>query len=110
MEKVGKSINNFINDCDIIIGSDLLYFAESIEPLFGMVQKMFAQSKLMKKNVVFYMCMMLRGKEIHESLDAYIASNQDNLKFEILDQEYIIEQAKEVEAQMCFLYKITSQI
>ena len=42
MEKVGKSMNNFINDCDIIIGSDLLYFAESIEPLFGMVKKMFA--------------------------------------------------------------------
>ena len=37
MKPVGKSMSGFVKDCDIIVGSDLLYFAESIEPLFGMI-------------------------------------------------------------------------
>jgi hypothetical protein len=68
-------MGNFAKECDIIIGSDLLYFAESLEPLFGMVSKLFEIQK--SQNLVFYMCMMLRGKEIHDALEVYINMHKD---------------------------------
>ena len=37
MASVNCPMSIFVKECDIIIGSDLLYFAESLEPLFGMV-------------------------------------------------------------------------
>ena len=45
---------------DVIIGSDLLYFKESIEPLFRMIVGLQELN-----NAVFYMCMIRRGNEVH---------------------------------------------
>lgn len=54
----GDIMSNF----DVILGSDLIYFAESIEPLCNMLKKIFSKNK----NLVFYLCHMKRDVKLHE--------------------------------------------
>ena len=44
MKEIGR-FEDCIQDLDIIIGSDLLYFTEATEPLFNMILGMFEKGK-----------------------------------------------------------------
>lgn len=86
-------------DFDYIIGSDLLYFSESVAPLFEMLTKLFELSK--KPNLIFYMCMMRRAKELHDQLSSRIATSK--FTAELVDEEYITALGAGAGA---YLYKI----
>ena len=104
MDPTQGTFHDFALKTDVIIGSDLLYFPDSVQPLFEMVFKLFEISE--NKDLVFYMCMIKRGKEIHDALDSYILENQNRMSFKVTDQEFISKAAEEFKGQGCTLYEI----
>ena len=50
--------SDLIPQFDIIIGSDLIYFEDSIEPLVSMLENLFNRNQ----TLTFYLCMEERGK------------------------------------------------
>ena len=104
MDPIEGSFHDFAQKTNVIIGSDLLYFPDSVEPLFEMVFKLFEISE--NKDLVFYMCMIKRGKEIHDALDSYILSNQHRMSFKVIEEEFISQAAEEFKGQGCTLYEI----
>lgn len=60
----GKSLffGDIMSNFDVILGSDLIYFGESIEPLCQMLKFLFSKNK----NLVFYLCHMKRDIPLHE--------------------------------------------
>ena len=54
-----QNFKEFTKEIDIIIGSDLIYFDDSIEPLINMIKHLFASSS--NPDICFYVCMKLRS-------------------------------------------------
>ena len=89
---------------DIMIGSDLLYFDESIAPLFKMISKFFE----INASLHFYMCMMRRDQNTHNELLRCIDLHSTEMKIERIDEEYITAQATEMKASCAYLYHFCS--
>ena len=66
-----------------IIGADLIYFEESIEPLVNTVKHAF---KVCPNLEVFYCCMKVRGKEI---ADKFIYALNQHFSVEFIDKDVI---------------------
>ena len=83
-----------ISEFDYIIGSDLLYFSESIIPLFEMLDKLFQIRKNANNTspLIFYMCMMQRGKELPIQLKECISNS--NFEAELVEEDHINNLAK----------------
>ena len=83
-----------ISEFDYIIGSDLIYFSESITPLFEMLAKLVELRNNANNNspLIFYMCMMQRGKELHDQLKECISNS--NFEAELVEEEHINNLAK----------------
>lgn len=72
-----------MSNFDLIIGSDLIYFPESIDPLCMMLKKLFSKNK----NLVFYMCHMKRDVKLHE--EWIRALFRHNLLIELIDHDSV---------------------
>ena len=77
MREIGK-FEDCIQDLDIIIGSDLLYFMEATEPLFKMILAMFEKGK---DSLIFYMCMIRRAQETIKKLYEVMDQLKDEIEF-----------------------------
>ena len=71
--------------CDLLIGSDLLYFTEAIQPLFAMLCHFWS----LNPRMTFYMCMMRRGKETHDELERCIQVYKEKIETKMISKEYM---------------------
>jgi len=95
----GIHFSDLAGDFDLIIGSDLIYFEDSIEPLIKMIRHLNSKSK---KPQTFYICMKVRGHELKEKL---LEQLNANFKVTTVDQEYIDAQAS-IHNAVAFVFKM----
>lgn len=98
-----SKLADFLSDLDLIIGSDLIYFKESIDPLVKMVSHFFTLSK--KEDPKFYVCMKVRS---HELTTSFLSAMTTCFTVQELDIAQICEEFDNINARMFMLTRSRS--
>jgi predicted nicotinamide N-methyase len=80
---------------DLIIGSDLIYFPESMDPLILMIEHFFSLST--STHIQFIMCMKIRGQDLFEK---FIGALKDKFETNEIDITDICEEFDNINAKI----------